>query len=965
MFFCIKFLWAISCIFYQNNCFAEIQKRAYVTVLENTVVDYIVLRDLLPDTFFLSKVQIESDIQIDTEEICYLMNIQERTIVTTQELISGIEQCAKKDRILSLHIYKEIDHGNVILFVRVVGKYLLKQTKIVGIWHDIDLYKRLYKYQKFEPFEEKRHREGISAIEDYLHSIGYCAATVHDEIVYDHLQKYVTIILRINPREKFKISAVQLCFDELSKEHEITIKELFSVCCVSKLLHYNYTHEKLNMILVLFMEQLRLAGFLCSKVITDEYVTMSENTVLLNILLKGTYQNRIFFEGNEFFSSKQLFDHINTIFKNEHGITSDVIREELLSLYKSYGFFHVSITQEVYNYQIHFKIDEAHQSTVSNVFFSWSTISDCNKTKYQELVSQQLVRRPAQAEMIFDTLERCVQELIKDGFLQAKLVGYRYEEEEDKGSVVVHVSIDSGKQVYIDDIVLKFDQKIIEISTDFFKIKNQTLLDVGMLSKQREQILFLLHDAGYLHVVVFPEIVYQENKAILVWHVIPGKQVYFGKLIILGHPVMPFSKTLKNIMFQTDDLWQQHLIQQSLENLQKLSLYEHIELYPELYGTREKKEFFLRLVPDDPFEVRLRAGMELQYIQDYQTFGGITYKLGASFIAKNRFKCADILQLDADFAGGHREIIFAYNLPLILPKYIYSPLSQLWNLKIQWYHMRYDQPGVIGYPKNLYMVGRDGLLCAVCAKKDNSYINFSCGFEAQKTTIKNRAYAQIIADLINFDQQLLGKEIPFLFFETDWLLDLLNDKLYPTRGTSSLLSFKAMIPFQDVKRYFAKILYEQAFFVSLYVCVLGLRFRLGYLFHKEFSKISPMERFYLGGSHSVRGYEADLFPPTSPLIDDSEKIVLIPRGGKIMANINIELRKTIISYVSIALFHDMGTLADNFEMIYTRVPLQSSGFGLRFDTPFGPLRFDIGWKWTLTYKDERRYAWYLSFGRSF
>ena len=46
--------------------------------------------------------------------------------------------------------------------------------------------------------------------------------------------------------------------------------------------------------------------------------------------------------------------------------------------------------------------------------------------------------------------------------------------------------------------------------------------------------------------------------------------------------------------------------------------------------------------------------------------------------------------------------------------------------------------------------------------------------------------------------------------------------------------------------------------------------------------------------------------------------------------------------------------------------LGGSGFGLRYDTPIGPLRFDVGFKWNRIYKDfETRCVWYLTIGHAF
>jgi outer membrane translocation and assembly module TamA len=40
------------------------------------------------------------------------------------------------------------------------------------------------------------------------------------------------------------------------------------------------------------------------------------------------------------------------------------------------------------------------------------------------------------------------------------------------------------------------------------------------------------------------------------------------------------------------------------------------------------------------------------------------------------------------------------------------------------------------------------------------------------------------------------------------------------------------------------------------------------------------------------------------------------------------------------------------------------GFGLRYKSPIGPIRFDLGFK-VNPETDERRSAWYLTFGQAF
>lgn len=199
----------------------------------------------------------------------------------------------------------------------------------------------------------------------------------------------------------------------------------------------------------------------------------------------------------------------------------------------------------------------------------------------------------------------------------------------------------------------------------------------------------------------------------------------------------------------------------------------------------------------------------------------------------------------------------------------------------------------------------------------------------------------------------------------EWLDDLLN----PSRGGMTLFSLKGMIPMNSKYRdtSFFKLLCEQSFFVPLRVMVGAVRLRFGHIFYREFSAIMPSERFYLGGSHSLRGYDIDLAPPLGIYIDDEDHEHIVPRGGRTMVNANIELRIPVYKKrIGMVLFQDLGALSGTLFADFKRQDiLASTGFGVRFFTPVGPLRFDIGWKWHKQIPQERSFAWFLTFGQAF
>ncbi len=71
------------------------------------------------------------------------------------------------------------------------------------------------------------------------------------------------------------------------------------------------------------------------------------------------------------------------------------------------------------------------------------------------------------------------------------------------------------------------------------------------------------------------------------------------------------------------------------------------------------------------------------------------------------------------------------------------------------------------------------------------------------------------------------------------------------------------------------------------------------------------------------------------------------------------ITKTLVG----AVLQDFGVQIKELSVLHdTSNTATSTGFGIRYITPIGPLRFDIGFKWKKSYEKEPGYAWFLSLG---
>ena len=106
------------------------------------------------------------------------------------------------------------------------------------------------------------------------------------------------------------------------------------------------------------------------------------------------------------------------------------------------------------------------------------------------------------------------------------------------------------------------------------------------------------------------------------------------------------------------------------------------------------------------------------------------------------------------------------------------------------------------------------------------------------------------------------------------------------------------------------------------------------------SYVPYAERFLLGGSNSVRGWEADHLGP----LVCSESGECVPRGA--LASLFSTLQWRIEGPYSIAgvVFVDTGMAWETLQAVDLSELQPSTGFGLRYGTPVGPLRIDFAWR---------------------
>jgi outer membrane protein insertion porin family len=195
-------------------------------------------------------------------------------------------------------------------------------------------------------------------------------------------------------------------------------------------------------------------------------------------------------------------------------------------------------------------------------------------------------------------------------------------------------------------------------------------------------------------------------------------------------------------------------------------------------------------------------------------------------------------------------------------------------------------------------------------------------------------------------------------FSAEYVRDTRDKPLDAHKGVYQVADFGVTSTPLGSSANFLRFLGQSAFYVPVRPWLTwASNFRLGFATPFAGSNVPLSERFFSGGADSLRGFPIDGAGPQRPLqvcsnpADSSTcSLISVPVGGESLFIFNTEARFPIpwapfrfLKGLGGAVFYDGGNVYAHInlrEMVnnYTN----TIGFGLRYNTPVGPIRFDIG-----------------------
>lgn len=175
--------------------------------------------------------------------------------------------------------------------------------------------------------------------------------------------------------------------------------------------------------------------------------------------------------------------------------------------------------------------------------------------------------------------------------------------------------------------------------------------------------------------------------------------------------------------------------------------------------------------------------------------------------------------------------------------------------------------------------------------------------------------------------------------------DTRNNRLFPSQGQYSTLSVEHAAPWLGSENAFSRLIARtRLYFPVMNNVVFKTNLTFGYVMSGDKEPIPLFERFFVGGIYTVRGYERNtigerLFITSSP--DGGLTPITIGGDKELVFNAELEIPIFLELGIRGVLFFDAGRAWGVAEDIDLNLRM-ATGFGFRWQSPVGPLRFEWG-----------------------
>ena len=518
---------------------------------------------------------------------------------------------------------------------------------------------------------------------------------------------------------------------------------------------------------------------------------------------------------------------------------------------------------------------------------------------------------------------------ISKGFL---LVDVKESYEVKDNIADIHFDIAEGKQFFVSKINITGNQNLSDNKIKIIlNLQEQRPFNSVILNERVSELQKELEYFSKLFSIIEIEPIVGDSVDVYI-KINEGEDVYINKTFIEGISISDSSLVYRELLFSPGDIYDPENIEKSKRRIRETGIYSMVNLIPlKVSDTDSLVNIIISLNKFKQREWLSVGGYEpIEFYEGLDPLPAI-----GGFI---EWRKRSIFKTNSNFSTKFL-VGFPWETNFTLPRLRYDiGFDTNWILGIRWptklssfYEtlINYDQ-------ETIDQVERYGLeMSQSIIFDERSYFqNITVWENFSDNKVDNNSL--IINDSSNTIQKttsiknLQQRSLSFRFH-----IDKKDDPLFPKKGYLFDIYFKSTGYFLGGERDYHKLdLSLNTYFSIIKRSVVATRLKLGKLWSWEDSYIDySYEKFYLGGSSNMRGWEILKYKT-------KEGLGSIPVGGTLRFLTNMEFRIQLNQNTGINIFYDGGILSSNYESLIKSKLGWDIGVGLTLATPLGPVRLD-------------------------
>jgi outer membrane protein insertion porin family len=539
-------------------------------------------------------------------------------------------------------------------------------------------------------------------------------------------------------------------------------------------------------------------------------------------------------------------------------------------------------------------------------------------------------KRLSKEEFLKD-LRRVVVFYQQNGYFDADAEGYRVRPTPD-GGVELAILVTEGQPSTIDSLRVELAEPDSADSTMLARARQQiTLREGDVFSEARidsaEAILTAyLQNRGYAFAEILKEyrIDKKARSAAVTFTAYPGGLYRFGEVSIEGETGVSHKLIRGQVQFRPGDLYSLDKVYDTQRRLYQLNLFRRVQVEPQ-YASPAGDSLPVVLSVTDAKDHLARLGVGYG-TEDF-------FRASASWLDRNFLGGARQARLQGEFSSLRRAVSASLTQPNVLSHDLSATGTAFYSQDRE----------------DTYTVGRVGGSGRVNHEVSPS-VRALYGFNLERDDFTE------IKELDDI-QRLLGQTFlnpsTLSYLELGSLMDTTDDIFEPTEGFTLNLNYHLaqtwltgdyqyhrvtllVTHYQEVRRGWVLALKALPGWIDSY----GAAAAVG----DSVVTVPLFERLFAGGSTSVRGYQRRRLGPVVGPDCDTGGADCFPVGGEASFESSLELRFPLKGKLRGVGFIDSGFVWPRPEDVSLADLRYTPGFGVRYPTPIGPVRVDVGVK---------------------